>query len=292
MTGYGLALKKGNGLEVEVALRSVNGRYLEIRTHLPREYLVFESQLKKKIQKVFRRGTVDLYIQRRFERDKSSSKNLVLNTQVALNWKKNLEKLAKQAQLSKNTEMNIQFLSSLPGVLEVSEDRAISAEEKKILFMATDKAILACDGERGREGEALKKIIKRFIMDLEDLSVQMGALKDSVSQKLKQNFETKMDQLHIKNLDPQRLAQEVSLLLDRLDISEELDRLAEHLKNYQKMLGVREESQGKKMDFYCQELLREVNTMGSKSQHSEMTKKVVDAKAKIEKLREQVQNIE
>ncbi len=294
MTGYGAWHFSTEHLESHVRVRTVNGRFLEIRFHLPKEYLAFESELRKMTTSYIQRGSVDIHIQRK-KINPSNSLCFVASPQLAKSWLKACQYLSEELGI----EVGEITVKDMVGIVDVihydgSLTSAVDSEEKKLLFLATQRALENCQKEREREGQALKTELLEQQKHLSHLIKSMDDLHEEANRGLKKKFDEKFSQLtafYEKGLDPQRLAQEVALHIEKTDINEELWRLREHIKNFREILnnsGVF----GKKLDFYAQELLRETNTIGSKSQLTQLTHLVVDAKTVIEKMREQVQNIE
>lgn len=276
-------------LELDVSLRSVNGRYLEMRFHVPREYAGLESELKALIGATFSRGTIDLYINRH-RAPGAETTDVTVNSDLAQKWLKAYRDLGKELKLK--AEPSLELLTRIPDVLQVEEREDITDAEKKVLLGLVKQAVDACDQERQREGKALERDLSTLCGRLDDLASQIEALKAEASGELERRFRDRLQKLGFEGkVDDQRLAQEIVIQLDRADVSEELHRLREHLKAYRQLLKS-DEPQGKKLDFYAQELLREVNTIGSKSHIAKLTALVVDAKTIVEKIREQVQNVE
>lgn len=289
MTGYGSGKAPSAQTQIEVSVRAVNGRFLETRFHLPREFHPFEGDLKKILQKHFTRGTVDIFVARKIKGGEGQLK-VTLNRGIARQYLEAYRELGKS--LKSPSVPSAEMLMRLPEVLKVESESEVSAGEKKALLQAFEKACQACDQERRREGKSLKSDMEKILSRLEDEVDEIQEVREEANQSLLQKFESKIKaKLQGFEFDSARLSQEVVLQLDRTDINEELSRLREHLKNYRDLLHA-SEAQGKKLDFYTQELLREVNTIGSKSSLSKLTQIVVDAKTNIERLREQVQNIE
>jgi uncharacterized protein (TIGR00255 family) len=288
MTGFGTHLQRSTDYEVQVTIKSINGRFLEIKPHLPRAYQALESQVKKLAKETFQRGTVDIYIHRRVLR--SAQSDVSLNIGAAEQWMKNYKKLAKH--LGVEAQVELKDVAGLPDVFTVTEQQVISEKEKKVLLQSLASGIKKAQAERLREGKALKaevsKLLQGLSKTLKDIRSEASKVKPKLKAKLKKRLEALINQ---EDIDPQRQAQEVAILVDKGDISEEIVRLEEHLKRFKELLKS-ENSVGKKLDFYCQELLREFNTIGSKSSFAELTAKVLDAKSGVESLREQVQNIE
>lgn len=287
MTGFGASQVSSKGVEMEARIRSVNGRFLDIRCHLPKEYLAQELELKKRIGRAFRRGTVDLYVTRRWVTNGEVGE-VVVNKKMAHKWLKAYDSLAKEVGLIES--LSLRELGALPEVILYQEDNIEYEEEKTRLIKCVDGAIKACLRERVREGKALKSELGGLLDALGQSCSEMTRLSAEANQHLRKKLEQGWLRLN-KEVDPQRVAQEIVFYLDRADITEELVRLQEHLKSVRQMVKAAD-CEGKKLDFYTQELLREINTVGSKSQIPELTQQVVDAKSLVEKIKEQVQNIE
>lgn len=290
MTGFGQARVDGPGYQIEVNVRSVNGRFLESRFHLPKEYFAFEGRLKESLQKFVSRGNIDIFVTRNVH-SKFSKAQLVLNSDLASSYQTSILKLAKSMGY-KNLKLHPEFLVRLPEVISLRQESRVFPQEQKFLFIAFEKAIKSCVKERLREGSSLKNELKKLVSLLKVEIQKITKLREQANLGLQEKLEQKFKSRSMTNgIDPQRLAQELAILVEKSDINEEIIRLQEHLKNYLLLIEAKS-SEGKRLDFYTQELLREVNTIGSKSQLSELIHSVVQAKSVIEKLREQVQNIE
>ncbi len=320
MTGFGQARSSTAGSELDVVIRAVNGRFLEIRFHLPREMMKLESEIKRRIEQKFARGTIDIYISRRAKALKSGAK-IHVNEDLAKEYVKALASVSKilggnvkkgpAKSGSKNSaekklggrgsaeilpQWSPESLLRMPDVAQLQEAEFDLEDEKKFILQAVDGASEICLQERLREGKSLQKDLLRKHGELTEVVQKIWATRDFANQelqrKISEKIQAKMHQAELAHqLDPQRIAQEVTLLLEKSDISEEITRLEEHLTQYSQMLHSKD-AHGKSLDFYTQELLREVNTIGSKSHLSKLTQLVVEAKTLIERLREQVQNIE
>lgn len=293
MTGYGSCSVDSTGTdsgstELDIQIKSVNGRFLDLRFHSPKEYLPFEAELKKRASRYFQRGSVDVFIHRRVHA-KDSYMPVRLKPQQAKAWSRAIKELRSTLKLTDSPRM-ADFLA-LPHLWDVQERAQISNAEIKELYQAMDKALAACQKTRETEGAQLKKEIQRFLQKLAKIADRLQTWRERAQKRFQERLSDRMKEIKLESLDPHRLAVESALLLDKMDVQEELVRLKEHIKACQDLVSS-DGAQGKKLDFYAQELLREVNTIGSKVQLAEMTAHVVDAKSIIEGFREQVQNIE
>lgn len=293
MTGYGLCRAQTNEVSLEISIRAVNGRFLETRFHLPRQYFIFESDLKKRLSVYALRGTIDIYISRKLKANQATGK-VVINTKLAQEYLKSFKKLAKDLKL--NDAIRFDLVSRQNDVIMMEETDGLNPQEMALLKKAFEVALKKFEQEKIREGLALKKDLSKNLKDLQKHILKISKLRDDANKFLQEKFEAKIKsrlpkELAGQSVDPLRISQEIVIQLEKADINEELIRLTEHLKNFEKLI---ESSvvEGKKLDFYTQELLREVNTIGSKSQVAGITESVVEAKTLIERIREQVQNIE
>lgn len=287
MTGYGSAQTRAKDLELEVHVKSVNGRFLELRFHLPKEYAPFENDFRKTFSS-WSRGTVDVYIHRKPSGDGRLT-GARLKAQTAKHWAKELKTLAKA--LGIQHDLTLRDVLQMPFVLEHQDRASLIPGELKLVEGQLKKAVAAADQFRVREGAMLKKEVSRLLKDLEARVEDMSGWREEAMKSSHQRLKSRLAAMEAEQLDASRLALETALMIDKMDVHEEVVRLKEHIKAC-RALVMGDEAKGKKMDFYCQELLREVNTIGSKSQLSSLTQAVVEAKSLIEKFREQVQNIE
>lgn len=293
MTGYGLARSQSNEVSIEVSVRAVNGRFLENRFHLPRGYYGFESDLKKKLTEFIKRGTVDVYISRKQKTNSVSSK-IVMNTKLAAEYLKAFKKLSKDLQM--NEAVKFELITRQSDVIQIEEQDQIAPNEIILLKKTFEAALKKFEVERLREGLALKKDLQKNLKDLQKYVLKISKLREDANKMLQEKFEAKLKSRLPKDaaaqgIDPQRITQEIVIQLEKADINEEITRLNEHLKNFEKIIEL-DVVEGKKLDFYTQELLREVNTIGSKSQVAGITESIVESKTLIERIREQVQNVE
>ena len=293
MTGYGSARAQTNEVTIEISVRAVNGRFLENRFHLPRLYFSFESDLKKKMSEFIKRGTVDVYVTRKL-RSQSSTGKVIINTKLASEYLKSFRKLAKDLKI--NEQVRFDLITRQSDVIQIEEQDSVLPAEAVLLKKIFEAAMKKFDMERLREGQALKKDLLKNLKDLQKYVLKISKLRDDANKQLQEKYEAKIKarlpkDIVAQGLDPQRMTQEIVIQLEKADINEEITRLNEHLKNFEKLVEA-QIVEGKKLDFYTQELLREVNTIGSKSQIADITESIVDCKTLIERIREQVQNVE
>lgn len=294
----------------EAWVRSVNGRFLEVRVHLPREWAELEPEIRKIAQNELSRGTVDLHVNR--VRGSSDQSHVEIDEKLAAEWVSALKKLAKATGL-KGQEIPFEMIARAPDVVRVVNDFQMTDSEKEQILKLAKEALKALDLEKSREGKAIQVELLELLGSLDEVVVKVEKLATEAPDDLRSRLKSRMDRLGASGLkapleDDARFHQEVALLVDRGDIREEIARLKAHLKVYRELVApmakttgkssTKVESQsdaapiGKTLDFYAQELLREVNTVGSKSQTAELTRIVVEAKTLVEKIREQVQNVE
>lgn len=293
MTGFGNFRVQSNEVSIEVSIRAVNGRFLETRFHLPRAYFAHEADLKKKFSSLVIRGTVDIYIARKIRSNLSSGK-IVVNSKLAQEYFKAFKKLSMDLRISE--AIRFEQIAKQADVIQVEESDMLTNHEVSLLKKAFDAALKKFDIERLREGAALKKDLQKNLKDLHRHVFKVSKLREEANKLLQERFESRVKsrlpkEVAGQQIDPGRISQEVVIQLEKADINEELIRLTEHIKNFDKLVELTI-VEGKKLDFYTQELLREVNTIGSKSQVAGITEAVVEAKTLIERIREQVQNIE
>lgn len=293
MTGFGNFRTQTNDLSIEVSIRAVNGRFLETRFHLPRVYFAYEAELKKKFSNLVVRGTVDIYISRKIKAGVGAGR-ITINSKLAGEYLKAFKKLSSELRL--NEPIRLEQICKQPEVIQIEENDSVSSGEASGLRKTFEAALKKFDSERLREGGALKKDLQKNLKDLHRHIHKVHKLRDEANKVLQERFESKVKARLPKEVaglqvDPQRISQEIVIQLEKADISEEITRLTEHIANFDKLVEL-PVVEGKKLDFYTQELLREVNTIGSKSQIAGITEAVVEAKTLIERIREQVQNIE
>lgn len=287
MTGFGSASRKLGAVEIEVHVKSVNGRFLETRFHLPKEFSGFESDLKSKL-KGFSRGSVDVYVHRRVSGGTGDRRPKV-SLKTAEYWLSTMRLMDRRFHLK--STITVQDILGLPNVIEYMDRAEVLPGEKAAVLRTLSRAAASCVRARLSEGQRLEKELRGLLDALEKSWRKMGEWRKQALAQTESRLKSRIAEMNSTDLAPERIAIEAALIIDRMDVQEELVRLNEHIRCCRKLLRG-SKSAGKKLDFYCQELLREVNTIGSKAQLAPLTQVVVEAKSIIEKFREQVQNVE
>lgn len=288
MTGYGRAETEQQGRIWSVEVRSVNNRFLDAKVKLPRNYTALEDRVRKQIGSYHQRGRIDLILT--VSGDFSDLVEITVDLNLARVYQERLNRLA--AELGIASQADLPLLIGLPDVL-TREQRSEDLEAIWPLLSTTIEAALEqCRAMRVREGEALtaelSERLELFTGVLDDIEQRLPAIVAEREQALKERLDKLLAAV---DLDPIRLAQEVAILADKSDITEEMVRLRSHIAQFTDLLGS-SEPVGRKLDFLIQEFLREVNTIGSKINDAENAHRAVALKSELEKMREQVQNIE
>jgi uncharacterized protein (TIGR00255 family) len=288
MTGYG----KGEAVTpvgvFSAEIRSVNHRYGEISVRLPRMFYAFENDVKRLAASVLKRGKIDLSIQ--WDESSATSFTPQLDMAVARGYHEAYTRLAKELNLPQDAAPS--YIMSLKGVMKEATGTVDETELQPHLLAAVQAAVAALETMRLKEGEALAEDLRARRLQIAEWSARISERTPQMVVEYRQKLKTRLEQLlDGAEMDEGRLAQEVALLADRCDITEELVRLASHFNQFDEALRS-SEPVGRKLDFLMQEMNREVNTIGSKSNDAATTNLVIQIKAEMEKMREQVQNVE
>lgn len=289
MTGYGKAMVAGDDFSVSVDLKTVNNRFLDIHLRVGAELAALEPGVKKRITSRLTRGRVDVTI----SLERTSQMVYELNRPLIAGYVNALKQLQQDFDIA--GELDINVLARIPGALQPArngiDDRIVSA-----LDAAVDQALDELERMREQEGETLKAELRERVMKIESLVPTIEAAAAGLADAYRLRLQKRIGELlnrggQVVEIDPARLAQEVAYLADRSDVSEEMVRLRSHLAQFQEALDAPGEA-GKMLDFLLQELNREANTTLSKSTDLVIKEAGLAIKAEVEKLREQVQNVE
>ncbi len=291
MTGYGQGAIEAPGLKVTAELRSVNNRFADLKLRLPDELVPFEQELRRKVLAFVKRGRVDVDV--RVERTGESDAPLALDRSVVeaalAAWK------TLRDDYGIHGDWDLRALLSVPGVF-ASAGPATGLDEagRNAIDRALDLALAALDAERQREGDLLRNDLLARLARMDASLAAIRARAALVPELLQKKIVERVQQLVSQiTLDPARIAQEAAFLADRSDATEEIVRLEGHLAQAHSLLAASDgEPVGKRLEFLLQEILREINTIASKSADLGISRHALDLKAESEKLREQIQNLE
>ena len=288
MTGYGRGENTVNGYTITVELRSVNNRYLDCNVRIPRLYLFAEEAIKSRVQNTISRGKVDVFVT--LESTGEQKLNVSLNKPVADGYYTALRELANTYGLS--NDISVSLLSRFPEVLVAEKAEDNVEQTAKDICSVLDHALADFDQMRTREGARLKDdILSRTLTIEEKVSLVEKRSPETVSE-YRARLEARMNEvLANTQLDPARILTEAAIFADKVAVDEETVRLRSHIAQLREMLE-KGGAVGRKLDFLIQEFNREANTIGSKCSDIEIARHVVDVKAEIEKIREQIQNLE
>lgn len=287
MTGFGRGCVNFDGREVVVEIKSVNHRFLDISFHSPRVLAFTEDVVKKILGEYFSRGHIDVFVS--YKNTRSDAKTVSIDENMLMQYQRAFAQLKKHGIKGR---ASIDTVIGLPDILSVS----VAAEDRDALLQITKEALCeACDqmkNMRITEGECLKADLSAKLDILQQCRARIKELSEGVAKELADKLKSRLQELLGEiPVDEQRLAQELVIQADRLAIDEEIVRLGAHIDNMRQYMQ-QDEPLGRKLEFVLQEINREVNTIGSKAMNVEVQSIVVTMKGELEKLREQVQNVQ
>ena len=286
MTGYGEAREKGKEVEVYVQIKTVNHRFLDIEISLPPGVsFKQERRIREYIQSKINRGKISVYVG--IKGKNSPSLKVTVNEKLALRYHEVLCQL--RAALDLKDKICLSHFLNLPEIIKIEEEES-KEELENLIDKALSEALKEVLQMRKREGErhrrSIMECLRKIEKNLSDIERKIPLSKEKYQRKVRENLKELL-----KGEDKERMAKELALLVDRGDISEEKVRLYSHLDQFKRALKEKGPL-GKKLRFILQELQREVNTIGAKSNYFDISYSVVQIKEEIEKIREQIQNIE
>jgi uncharacterized protein (TIGR00255 family) len=289
MTGFGRAHLERAGVRVVAEIRALNQRFFELKLSLPRGWGEHEAQVRKLVQSTVSRGRVEVFM--RYSATKPPAVKLQVNDQLAKMYIAELRKLGKQLNL--NGRLGMETIMQRPEIFHVIEDEDDQIQHGvKLGFEALGLALKKLEAERIREGNSLKRDFARRIKKILAAMPKIEKLSADTRAETLAAFQNRVKELLAElPVNEKRLYEEAAGVAQRGDITEELTRLRIHLDALKELLE-RAEPVGKSIEFLLQEINREVNTMGSKSQNAGLSQLTVEVKGEAEKMREQVQNVE
>ncbi len=288
MTGYGRAQLRASGVQVAAEVRTLNQRFFELKLNVPRGWGEYEAEMRRMVQRVVERGRVEVFI--RYSALHPPPARLRVNDKLAHRYVAELRRLAKR--LGTGEKISIGTILSRPEIFQVMEDQVESKMGAEVALRALARALKAVDAERGREGRSLKRDLCTRLARVAAAVRRLEQLAEQSRAALARNFHDRVHRLLGEApIDEKRLYQDAADFAQRADVSEEMTRLHIHLSALGDLMR-RKGPVGKSIEFLLQEINREVNTVGNKSQSAELSHLVVELKEESEKMREQVQNVE
>ena len=292
MTGFGRALFRMGDTPFEIEVRSVNQRHFDARVRVPRALAGLEPELRARIQERFQRGKLDCSI------SAPGGESLAPRVEVDREAARAYLRVARalEAEEGVSATLGSAELLSLPGVARLLEPEWQGEELRLAVLPALDAALDGLAAMRAAEGEALARELESRLARIGELADALAARADEVAQAVRERLRRRARQLQaeIGVQDEARLFQEIALAADRLDVTEEIVRLRSHAEQFRKTLAAAGPGQpaGRRLDFLLQEMAREANTLGAKGADADTAHLVVELKTELERMREQVQNIE
>ncbi len=288
MTGYGKASVMLKGRELTVEMKSVNNRYLEINPRLPKIFSSMEEIVRKEIKNNICRGTVDVFFN--YVNNSDEGKKVTVNKSLIAGYVEAAKAISEEYGIE--NDFSVSDALRVPDAVKVESDETENDELEKMLEEGVSQACAALCEMREKEGKGIKEDLKRLGQNIEEeLKKVIERADESVaiySAKLRERI---ADLLGDVEVDEARLANEVAFFADKADINEEISRLGSHLRQYYDTLEEKEQV-GRKLDFLSQEMNREINTMGSKASDAFLTGCVLKMKNELEKIKEQIRNVE
>lgn len=291
MTGFGRSVIDFEGVQIQIEIKSVNSRFLDLILKLPPVYNCAEVELGRIVRERVQRGRVEVLVVRVDNRSNAGA-SVSFNAGLFSAYLAKVKEAFSLANITNEELIRPAVVNLLQRreVLEYAAGETDCTEEllhvQKVLQEAADDLVTM----RRNEGELLAQEILALLAALEDEIKLLANAAEDGAQQLKERLTARLEKLSLAEIDPVRLAQEVAIVADKVDITEELARLGSHISQFR--LLITQNGGGRKLEFLIQEMGREVNTAGNKVQNSEASKHVIEAKAVLEKLREQIQNVE
>lgn len=288
MTGFGKAEETTGDYKLSIEIKSVNHRYLDLNIKMPRRFFPFESEIRNIVKKYVSRGKVDLFINYSDFKDRASE--IFLNENVVKKYIDIGNEIFKKYKV--NNDLKVSNILPLPDVISIEETKINEIEVKTIVFRVLTEACISFYNTREFEGEKLFSDVNLKLKILEDTTKHIKEIYPVVLEDYRSKLELKVKELlDGTSIEESRIATEVTLFADKICVDEEIVRLLSHIKAMSDELKL-DVGIGRKLDFLAQEMNREANTILSKSSDLEITNYAIILKTEIEKIREQIQNIE
>lgn len=286
MTGFGKSVVTFEGKKITAEIKSLNSKQLDLLVKLPQIYREKELELRNEVARVLERGKVELYITTEMT-DETTAVNI--NVSVLAAYKSQIEKMSQELSIPMPVDWYATLLR-LPDVLKSDNTNEVSDEELSVLSSCVVNAISSLMDFRKQEGERLELFFKEKISNIRNLLAEVEPYEKERVEKIKARIQDAISRLEQVDYDRNRFEQEMIYYIEKLDINEEKLRLTNHLDYFLETMES-DNGQGKKLGFISQEMGREINTLGSKSNHAEMQRIVVRMKDELEQIKEQVLNV-
>ena len=292
MTGYGRGIYSDNQRSITVEVKAVNHRYCDITVKMPRKYSFAEEKIKAAAKEVMRRGKIEIGVS--IDNFGKSETDVNLNLEVAKRYYDALTRLGQSFELSGDGQVPLSLLAGMTDVLTTVPAADDEEEFTRELMAALKEALEGISAMRTVEGEKLALDILKRADIIENTKNFIAERAPKIEREYKEKLKARITELLDGSVEvpEDRLALEAAIFADKANITEEIVRLGSHIDQLRTFINVDEETVGKKIDFLVQEMNREANTIGSKSNDMDITSWMLELKAEIEKIREQVQNIE
>ena len=285
MTGFGKSEVTIGHLHVNIEIRSLNSKFLDLTLKIPAVFKEIDSSLRSIIKNELKRGKVELAIH--YEKINSSSK-ITINKEQLKNYYNQLKEISTELN-NQNNEDFMGYALKLPEVIQHQKE-TVDKQSNEILINAVKEACKDINSFREKEGESLQKELLNYVNSIQDNLTKINPFEKERLPKVKEKLLRSVEELNLKSqIDEKRLEQELIYYAEKLDLTEEKVRLKEHCSHFMETL--KEMNSGKKLGFITQEMGREINTLGSKAHHLSIQKIVVEMKDELEKIKEQVLNI-
>ncbi|MBW7874842.1 MAG: YicC family protein [Candidatus Cloacimonetes bacterium] len=286
MTGYATGEILCRGVSGTIEIRSVNHKHRELGISLPMNSLALEAKVREMVEPLVLRGKIQLSVRLEF---KQLSTGPVVDLDKARSWVDRCNQLSDAMNLK--SDLGVSQLITLPGVLADSTDPNLHQDLEDALLKYLPSVVQAFCVSRQKEGDFLSRELLKYLYRMEECRQMIEGLQATIQNDSLERYRQRVGLFMSGELDENRLYQEVAILLEKADVSEELVRLAAHFKAFEEILLQASEC-GRSLNFLCQEIHREINTTGSKSQNLEVVRQVLELKNLLEKIREQIQNLE
>lgn len=287
MTGYGKAIAELSDKKVNVEIKSLNSKALDLNTRIAPLYREKEMEIRNEVSKTLERGKVDFSLW--IEKKDATEAAVTINQGLLKSYHDQITDTATNLNISLPTDW-FSTLLRMPEVMSKPEVQELTEEEWSVVYATIQEAISQLVDFRKQEGQALEKKLRQNIQRIQELQKEVEPYEKERVDKVRERIVDALEKTIEVDYDKNRLEQELIYYIEKLDINEEKQRLTNHLKYYINTLESGS-GQGKKLGFIAQEIGREINTMGSKSNHAEMQKIVVQMKDELEQIKEQILNV-